>query len=1071
MYQRTYAIHDEREAYELIGNPTIEHNYTRAKNCLALCYSSHIDKRLLMQAIRVLRRSYPRMKIAVATQFGHENLNNEQICRVSFLFFSESDVALDIYNFDLMSYDEVYEQISASIEESQDLQMMQFIGSIWNFNLSGLVERLMKNYPDYLMSGFLAGPNLEDVNKYPAFVMIDQPVQNGLLVIRYLGKNLHVYTDEVFGWKPVSRSFRVEARANCSDHAGDTEILSLDGIPSSVIYDTYLGINSHNQLMDNVVEFPLILERSGELFCRAPLSIGEKNQLYCFGDVRDGETVRLGYGSPDRLVKESILGARRLYDFHPEAVCLTVCSARPMTLGERYPLEIKNFLRTCVSLTYINTTGEIYQRNGRGGVKNGSLIVVGLREGENTLKLEQMEQYDILDMPADFIDEPIRPLNERLISFLDKTTSDLNEMAAEANAANASKSQFLSNMSHEIRTPINAVLGMDEMILRETKEAETLQYASNIKIAGNTLLSLINDILDFSRIEAGGMSILPVEYDMKSFLNDLMTLVRGKIEDKGLRLVLDIDPEIPDIIHGDSIRLRQCLVNILTNAAKYTMKGSVTVNVKVLERSTDAVLIRYSVTDTGIGIRPDELEKLFQAFERLDEKRNRDIEGTGLGINITERLLRLMGSRLEVQSEYGKGSTFSFSIRQQVIDWKPIGDYSLQLAEAPIQEAYHGNFIAPDAHILVVDDAPMNIQVIRGLLKENQIHIDSAISGQECLELCEDNEYDLILLDHRMPEMDGVETLKHLKEPGRMKKPDTPIVCLTANAIIGAREKYLSYGFTDYLTKPVRPDRLEDMVRSYLPENLLQLVDNKRSLEKENKESNDFYANIPVWLSEIPEINVAKGIDFCGSVSNFMQALETYVVAIPENSMNMEIALERKDYSEFVTRAHALKSTSGAVGVMELAGFAAALEDAANAGKMDPIKNYGHVLIDRYRDFATTVRKKMVENVENAKSVVEKDVEKANQSAAETEFSMFLGFDAVPEDESLPEISMEELADAYRTILEVQSNFDFDTLTIMMESLKGYRIPKEERERYTRLKQYAARPEWDKIEKLLQEFR
>lgn len=1065
MYQRTYAIHDEKETYELIGNPTIEYNYTRAKTCLALCYSSHIEKNLLMQAIRVLHRSYPRMKIAVATQFGHQALNNEQMCRVSFLFFDESDVYLDLYNLDEIEPDELYNIIRSDIASTKHLRMVQIIGSIWNFNLSGLVDRLMKDFPELPLTGFLAGPNVEDVEKYPAFVMTDQPVYNGILMLRYAGENLHIYTDEVFGWKPVSRSFRVDARTNTTEDVGDTEIRNLDGIPTSVIYDTYLGINSRNQLLRNVMEFPLILERSGELFCRAPLSIGANNELYCFGDIRDGETVRLGYGSPDRLVKESILGARRLHDFQPEAANLIICSARPMTLGDRYSLEIKNFLRTCVSLTYVNTVGEIYQHDGHGGVKNGSLIIIGMREGE----IGEKADNGILDMPADYMNEPIRPLNERLISFLEKTTSDLNEMAAEANAANAAKTQFLSNMSHEIRTPINAVLGMDEMILRETQETATLQYASNIKTAGNTLLSLINDILDFSRIEAGSLSILPVEYDMKSFLNDLMTLVRGKIEDKGLRLNLEIDPEIPDMLHGDSIRVRQCLVNILTNAAKYTVKGSVTVNVKVLERSADAVMIRYSVTDTGIGIRSGELNRLFTAFERLDEKRNRDIEGTGLGINITERLLRLMGSRLEVVSEYGKGSTFSFTIRQQVIDWEPIGTYSLQLAEASIQEAYRGNFIAPEASILVVDDAPMNIQVIRGLLKETKIQIESAVSGQECLDLCEENEYDLILLDHRMPEMDGVETLNFLKKPGAMKKPDTPIVCLTANAIVGARERYMSYGFDDYLTKPVRPNRLEDMVRSYLPDEKIQIVDRKQVAEREREEEKNFYESIPEWLRNIPQVNVEKGVEFCGSVSNFMQALETYVVAIPENAMNMEQALENKDYSEFVTRIHALKSTSSAVGVMEISIFASTLEDAGNAGKFDPIKNFGPVLINKYRDFATTVRKQMVNSKEKAKPAPVEETKREDEELEE--LGEFTGFDMVNEDENLPEIPLEELMDAYRTILDLVSNYDFDNLTIIMESMKAYRIPEEEHDRYKKLKQYAERPEWDKISELLEEFR
>ena len=394
-----------------------------------------------------------------------------------------------------------------------------------------------------------------------------------------------------------------------------------------------------------------------------------------------------------------------------------------------------------------------------------------------------------------------------------------------AEQSSSAKSQFLANMSHEIRTPINAVLGMNEMILRESDDTNVLAYSENIRTAGTTLLGLINDILDFSKIEAGKMEILPVDYDLSSVINDLVNMIRTRAEDKGLLLKLDFNETTPKLLRGDEVRIKQVITNILTNAVKYTEKGSVAFRIGYEKAADDpeSVYLDVSVKDTGIGIKPEDLTKLFSKFERIEEKRNRNIEGTGLGMNITKSLLEMMGSRLEVESVYGEGSTFSFRLKQKVVKWDALGDYEASYrASVSGTKKSKGKFTAPDATVLVVDDTPMNLAVFQSLLKRTLAQIDTAASGDEGLALASGKKYDIIFLDHMMPKKDGVETLHELRAQTENPNLQTPTVCLTANAISGAREQYLAAGFDDYLTKPVDADKLEKMLLRYLPQEKLK---------------------------------------------------------------------------------------------------------------------------------------------------------------------------------------------------------------------------------------------------------
>ncbi len=393
---------------------------------------------------------------------------------------------------------------------------------------------------------------------------------------------------------------------------------------------------------------------------------------------------------------------------------------------------------------------------------------------------------------------------------------ELREQKQIADDANNAKSQFLANMSHEIRTPINAILGMGEMILRESHEKEIIEYAGDIQTSGQTLLALINDILDFSKVEEGKMEIIPVQYEPEAMINDIVNMIKDRAQKKGLDFKVEFDKDIPRLLKGDEIRIKQCALNLLTNAVKYTHEGQVCLTVGFGRLDEGHISLSFTVSDTGIGIKSEDLDDLFSPFIRIDEQKNRSIEGTGLGISITNRLLELMNSKLHVESEYGKGSVFSFEVEQEVLNWEPTGQMRRRAGnDEGRKQEYRELFHAPDASILVVDDIRMNLTVITKLLRKTQMSIDTALSGKQAIDMVQDKDYDIVFIDHLMPEMDGIETLKRMKELDRQPQP--VYIALTANAISGAREMYLNEGFADYISKPVEGIKLEQLIKGYLP--------------------------------------------------------------------------------------------------------------------------------------------------------------------------------------------------------------------------------------------------------------
>lgn len=520
---------------------------------------------------------------------------------------------------------------------------------------------------------------------------------------------------------------------------------------------------------------------------------------------------------------------------------------------------------------------------------------------------------------------------------------DQQMIAIKADAANKAKGDFLARMSHEIRTPINAILGMNTMILRtcdekNSKEKKIKDYSFEIDNSGQILLSLINDILDLSKVESGKMEILPVEYDFSSLMHDVMNMVSFKAKDRNLKLELNADENLPCRLFGDDIRLRQILVNLLNNAVKYTNEGTVTLDITG-EPKDDGILLHIAVKDTGVGIKQENMGRLFAEFERIEENMNHGEEGTGLGMSITIKLLQLMDSKLQVDSEYGKGSVFYFDLYQQVVNSAPIGDLNSRIIAQKTSYDYKALFYAPDAQILLVDDNSVNRKVFINLLEDTGVHTDEASSGLECINMAEKKHYDAIFLDHMMPDLDGIETLQRLKNSDAFAKinSNTPVVALTANAVTGAKEMYLQSGFSTYLSKPIKPSHLENMLYDMIDDTKLLAADEKPV--QTNGYLQNIYDNIGDLEYEYAMLHMKNEnildttlLQCIKLQKSELDKLELFYKKIFDKSLDRSEALE-----SYRVQIHSMKNSAFMIGAISIGAIAKTLEYSARDHQVDTL--------------------------------------------------------------------------------------------------------------------------------------
>jgi len=531
--------------------------------------------------------------------------------------------------------------------------------------------------------------------------------------------------------------------------------------------------------------------------------------------------------------------------------------------------------------------------------------------------------------------------NTMLEMAVQERTVELEKQTEIAIQANRAKSQFLATMSHEIRTPLNAVIGLSEIELRKNLHESSRDNIVQIYQSGSSLLGIINDILDISKIEAKSFELIPVEYETASLLSDTVMLNRVRIASKPIVFALEISGDFPLMLVGDELRIKEVLNNLLSNAIKYTKEGSVTLSVawESLSGRENEVLLRFRVRDTGIGIRKEDIWKLFSGYTQLDTRANRYIEGTGLGLEITKKLVEMMGGSIAVESEYGSGSVFTVEIIQGIADYKPIGEetadklrsfnYTADMKEDTIARSW-----MPYGKVLVVDDLPVNLQIARGLLEPYGLLVDSTVSGQEAIEMikAENPRYDLVLMDHMMPEMDGIEAVRIIREEADSEYGrNVPIIALTANALVGNSEMFMSRGFNGFISKPVNIFQLDEALNKFV-----------RDKSREGNSDND--SPFPTSYSpfpDIPGVDVKKGIAMTGGTEKgYRNVLAMLSKNVEERLPFFQAPPESDTLPMFIIQVHSLKSSTASIGAAEVSARAAKLEDAGRAGDLAFIREH-----------------------------------------------------------------------------------------------------------------------------------
>ncbi|MFR5754507.1 MAG: response regulator [Roseburia intestinalis] len=585
--------------------------------------------------------------------------------------------------------------------------------------------------------------------------------------------------------------------------------------------------------------------------------------------------------------------------------------------------------------------------------------------------------------------------------------------------ANRAKTNFVSNMSHEIHTPMNSIVGITEILLRSRHSPKEQEYLLNIQSSGRVLLTIINDVLDCSKMEAGKMQLFDEPYDTCSLFHDLRISMENRIGHSGLELIYDIDQDIPCKLKGDMGRIRQVIINLVNNAIKYTEKGSVRFSVHVRQKNTDKVMLYYEVADTGIGIRKEDQKILFDAFQRVEMDRNRYVEGTGLGLTISQNLVNMMGGVIEVESEYGKGSRFFFTIEQTIIDPTPVSavNYNGQKDNVTEKEA-ECLFIAPEAHILLVDDNELNLVVAKELLKPLRMQIDTAENGLQAVKMVRGSQYDLVLMDHMMPVMDGIEAAKAIRALPEDKYQKLPIIALTANAMVDARKEFLNAGMNGFVAKPIDFARICNQLKLWLPKDLVRDVPK----EEAKKLLADDLSDREIQ-PEDPQMGFSfeEGVKHCGSKAALMKTIRIFYRTIDSKANKIEQCLKEGLIGDYVIEVHALKSSALLIGAVPLSEAAKELEDYGKQGKTEVLEEKTPDVLTLYRDLKNILRP-YAEKEEDAKK----------------------------------EFSDGEWITALQQIHQCIEQFDLDGVDQIMEQLEEYQVPECIRESMDQLRVYVA---------------
>lgn len=561
----------------------------------------------------------------------------------------------------------------------------------------------------------------------------------------------------------------------------------------------------------------------------------------------------------------------------------------------------------------------------------------------------------------------------------------------QAISAKEAEERFLANMSHEIRTPMNAIVGMTEILLRGDLTEEQKEYLNNIKSSGNALVSIINDILDVSKIEAGKMELVDDVYATRPMLSDIEKIIKTRIGDKPIELLCDVDKDVPDLLYGDGLRIRQIIINLANNAVKFTESGHIKITVKAERTENERMAIFMSVADTGQGIKPEDLKRLFGAFQQVDALKNKGKEGTGLGLTISSQLVEMMGGRLEVRSEYGKGSEFFFTVYQQTVSedmvWKQEADEDVM------------NFTAPEDKILLVDDNEVNRKVAVGLLEPLQMQIDTALNGRDALSKIQQKEYHMVFMDHMMPVMDGVEATRRLREMESEYCQGLPVIALTANAMKEAQTLFLEAGMNGFVAKPIVMKQICQAIRQWLPEELIVISsDNSGAVQEEATEEE----------IQIEGIDVCEGIKNLGNKEFLFELLGDYCNLIDSKALKIEKYLEDDRIKDYTIEVHALKSSSRLIGAKELSEQFRYLEELGNAADIEKILKETPKVLTHYRSYKT-----------------------------------FLAPFAAKQEREKKEVPKEEVKMYLCGIQEAIEGFDLDTADAAIEKLEECRLPEE----------------------------